>query len=78
MLSFYGRHSLCFYMNIMKHFIFSLIIAMWGVGMCIPVSAQVVLVKNGKSKSTIIISDNDATDRIAATTLQDFHKKEIL
>lgn len=75
MLSFYGRHSLCFYMNIMKHFIVSLIIAMWGVGMCIPVSAQVVLVKNGKSKSTIIISDNDAADKIAATTLQDFIKK---
>lgn len=75
MLSFYGRHSLCFYMNIMKHFIVSLIIAILGVGMCIPVGAQVVLVKNGKSKSTIIISDNDAIDRIAATTLQDFIKK---
>lgn len=59
----------------MKHFIVSLIIAILGVGMCIPVGAQVVLVKNGKSKSTIIISDNDAADKIAATTLQDFIKK---
>lgn len=59
----------------MKHFIVSLIIAILGVGMCIPVGAQVVLVKNGKSKSTIIISDNDAIDRIAAATLQDFIKK---
>lgn len=59
----------------MKHFIVSLIIAILGVGMCIPVGAQVVLVKNGKSKSTIIISDNDAADKIAATTLQHFIKK---
>ena len=76
MLPVRGGTPLCFSIHTMKHLTFRFIlILLLGVCPALPLCAQVVLVKDGTSRSSILIDGSNATDWTAATILQDFIQK---
>lgn len=69
------QHFLYFKINLMKYVIARLMLALVIVCISTSLCSQVVLVKDGKSVSSIVINADNVTDKTAATILQDFVKK---